>query len=57
MIIQEIKIEVKKKVKINKNFNAADDQKLAADKMQPVSIEFSMSFANDFWVKEWIFLI
>ena len=53
MFIKGMKIAGKKKsIKINKNFNAADDRKLAADKMQPVSIEFSMSFANDFWVKE-----
>ena len=29
----------REKVKINKNFNAADDQQLAANKAQPVSTE------------------
>ena len=34
------------KVKINKNFNATDDRRLAADKARPLSIEFSASFTQ-----------
>ena len=45
------------KVTINKNFNAADDRQLAADKVRPISNEFSTSFANALWVKEQIFPI
>ena len=46
-----------KKVKIRKNFNAADDRRLAADKAQPINIEFSTSVTNALWVKERIFPI
>ena len=53
MIIQEMKIE--EKVKINRNFDAADDRWLDADKARPVSIEFPTSFA--LWVKQRIFPI
>ena len=45
MFIQEIKIVVKKKIKINKNVHAVDDSRLAADKARSISIEFATSFA------------
>ena len=35
----------REKVKINQIFSAADDRRLAADTEQPISIEFSTSFA------------
>ena len=40
---------------MNKKPNAADDQQLAADKVQPISIKFLTSFADALWVKEWVF--
>ena len=40
------------KVKIIKNYSAADDRQLAADKARPISNEVSISFANAFLVKE-----
>ena len=43
------------KVKINRSFNAADDRQLAAEKVRPIRIEFSTSFANTLWVAERIF--
>ena len=33
------------KVKINNNYSAAGDWRLAADKAQPISIDFATSFA------------
>ena len=56
MIIQEMKI-AEKNVKINQNSSAADDRQLAANKAQPIIIEFSTLFANALWVKERIFPI
>ena len=45
------------KVKIDKNFNAADDRQLAATKRDQLASSFSTSFASALWVKERIFPI
>ena len=45
MFTQEMKIAEKQKIKINKNVNAADDQRIVSDKPSSISIELSMSFA------------